>query len=352
MIIKILTKDIEPQYNDFILSFADSLFYHSLLFKKLLKELFHFEDYYLVAVEDDNIIGVLPAFLSKTSLGNSLNSLPFFGSNGGMITHRKDNEQIKIQLLRTFYELAEEKNCLTSTIINSPFEENPSIYDSFNPDFYDRRIGQITDLPQYNERIEEELLYMYSAFTRRMIRKALKNSVVVKKERSGESLDFLKYSHIENMRHIGGKIKPPEFFEYVYENFRFDKDYTIWVAYYGDTPIASLLLFYFNNTVEYYIPAITRDYRSIQPLSLIIFKAMVDASKKGYKYWNWGGTWPDQEGVYRFKKKWNARNIAYQHFIKIHNQEIFNYSPDEVSSAFPYFYVIPFDQLNSVSKDK
>jgi lipid II:glycine glycyltransferase (peptidoglycan interpeptide bridge formation enzyme) len=180
-----------------------------------------------------------------------------------------------------------------------------------------------------------------------MIRKAIKNSVLVKKEDTKEAFNFIKKSHIINMQNIGGKRKPDQFFDYIRENFRSDKDYTLWLAYYNQKPIASLLLFYYNNTVEYYVPTILQDFRSIQPLSLIIFTAMMDASKKGYKYWNWGGTWPEQEGVYHFKRKWNADNIPYQHFIKIHNPKVHELSKEMIRKYFPYFYVIPYDKLNA-----
>ena len=38
-------------------------------------------------------------------------------------------------------------------------------------------------------------------------------------------------------------------------------------------------------------------------MALILNKAFDDAKMKGYKYWNWGGTWLSQKGVFRFKKK-------------------------------------------------
>ena len=30
---------------------------------------------------------------------------------------------------------------------------------------------------------------------------------------------------------------------------------------------------------------------------------------KGFHYWNWGGTWQSQEGVYSFKNRWNVNGI-------------------------------------------
>ena len=58
-------------------------------------------------------------------------------------------------------------------------------------------------------------------------------------------------------------------------------------------------------------------YRSEQPLSVLIFRAMQDAIKeKGSKHWNWGGTWKSQHGVYRFKSRWGAHDNKYRYHIK------------------------------------
>ena len=39
-----------------------------------------------------------------------------------------------------------------------------------------------------------------------------------------------------------------------------------------------------------------------QPMALILNKAIDDAKMKGYKYWNWGGTWFSQKEFLDLKK--------------------------------------------------
>ena len=52
-----------------------------------------------------------------------------------------------------------------------------------------------------------------------------------------------------------------------------------------------MLLFYFKDTVEYFVPAIDIEWRKEQPLSALIHIAMYDAIKeKKIVKWNWGGT--------------------------------------------------------------
>ena len=111
--------------------------------------------------------------------------------------------------------------------------------------------------------------------------------------------------------------------------------------------MAGLLLLYFNKTVEYITPAIDADYRSLQPLSLILVEAMTDASRRGFIWWNWGGTWNTQMGLYRFKKKWGALERGYDYYTQLNDLSILEWSREKILEAFPNFYIIPFSALKT-----
>jgi hypothetical protein len=59
-------------------------------------------------------------------------------------------------------------------------------------------------------------------------------------------------------------------------------------------------------------------------------------------WWNWGGTWLTQDGVYRFKSRWGTESRPYTYFIAIRNAELLRHSQETLQAAFPYFYVRPF----------
>ena len=122
-------------------------------------------------------------------------------------------------------------------------------------------------------------------------------------------------------------------------------DYNLYLAYYDGKPVAGLLLFYFNKTVEYFTPVIKAEYRNIQPLSLLIYEAMEDSLMQGYRYWNWGGTWVTQDGVYRFKKRWGTQDHPYYYYTRVYNDSMFRLSKEELLKEYPDFYVVPFDKL-------
>ena len=178
-----------------------------------------------------------------------------------------------------------------------------------------------------------------------MVRKAMKEGIKV--EVDNQAVGFLIDTHKANMKAIGGKPKSQKFFELLPSYYKSGIDFNIYVAKYNNETIAALLLFYFNDTVEYYTPVIIEKYRDKQSLSLIIYEAMIDASKKSYKLWNWGGTWATQGGVYTFKKRWGTRDVNYYYHIQINNEHLLKVSKQNLLNHYEDFFVIPFDKLKN-----
>ena len=75
------------------------------------------------------------------------------------------------------------------------------------------------------------------------------------------------------------------------------------------------------------------------------FEALADAARDGYRIWNWGGTWPGQVGVYRFKRKWAAREEGYSYSTQLNDRSLLELSPAEILARYPSFFVVPFSAL-------
>src|SRR5260221_8385652 len=136
-------------YDGFIKNFEHAGFFYSNNYRLILKDIINAEDnYFLLMNDSDEITAALPSFLKLNGeTGNVLNSSPYYGSNGGIISG-SDKEAEKIELLKAFNNFADENNCITSTIIASPFEENNGFYEmNTGYNYKDERIGQIKILP-------------------------------------------------------------------------------------------------------------------------------------------------------------------------------------------------------------
>ena len=184
------------------------------------------------------------------------------------------------KLIEEFFNHAKTINACSATIITNPLLEDHLIYESSIKDFIrDERIGQITHLP---ENPEDELLTLFEDPRPRNIRRAVKEGIQVTSGNERISVEFLYQIHVDNMKAIGGLSKTWDFFEKLLSDMPRD----LWSVYVGsieDQPIAALLLFYFNKTVEYFTPVIISEYRNTQALALVIYQAMIDAVSQGCK---------------------------------------------------------------------
>ena len=177
-----------------------------------------------------------------------------------------------------------------------------------------------------------------------MVRKGQKKEFNVYESDDIEDWDWLFKTHQSNMKEINGISKPKIFFESLRKNLK--GKYKLFIAKKDNERAAGILLLYFKETIEYFTPVIQKEHRSDQPLSLLIFEAMKSGIREGYKIWNWGGTWKSQDGVYRFKSRWGAQDFSYRYFIKLYNDKILKQKKEAIIKNFPYFYTIPFENLN------
>ncbi|QNI52871.1 femAB family protein [Synechococcus sp. BIOS-E4-1] len=327
------------EFRDYILQNSCTFIYSEPRFLKLLAEHLGASSSWLVARRNGEIVGLLPFLKKDGPLGPVFNSLAYYGSNGGVIQVIQDDES-KSLLVDSFYTLAAEEQASSATIITNPLELDSDFYDrKITYDYRDERIGLITHLPSS----EDLLISRFDNPRPRNIRRAIKEGVTVAKG-STDALPFLYDIHSDNMRAIGGLAKKRSFFDAIPSTMHKD-DWAVFTATLDGKPIAALLLFYFNETVEYFTPVIVETHRNTQALALVIYEAMRDAINLGFVNWNWGGTWTSQGGVYDFKKRWGTSEYRYYYYTCIYNSDLKTCRSEYILEHYPGFFLVPFNQL-------
>lgn len=325
-----LEHDRDEAYERFVAGCPRSLFYHSLRFRDFLVSLLACESRYAVALEGSEVVGVLPLMSAEGPYGRVLNSLPYFGSNGGVLA---SNSEAGSALNRWYEAQLAGPEVAAGTIIGNPLDPEPSVLPP--GDLEDTRVGHITVLQAAS----------IDPSARRNVQKALRNRVEV--EVDNESFAALEALHVESMTAIGGQAKTPAFFAAVERQFRPGDDYNLYLARIDGTPVAALLLFYFGSTVEYYVPATAVAFRSLQPMAAILRRAMDDATSRGFRLWNWGGSWMEQESLIRFKSKWGGQRRVYRYWTSLQRRDLLSVSARDLLSGYPGFYVVPFSALKT-----
>lgn len=335
-----LTDADDPAYEAFLHRCDDALLYYSSRYRRFLIDLLDCEPAYLAAVEDGTIEAAFPIMVRTGPHGTVMNALPFYGSYGSVIGR---NSAARDALVRRYNEMTRREGVAASTVVMNPLSPPQDAKIAF--DVTDQRIGQISRLPAGDHEPEAVLLGAIDGSARRNIKKARASGVSIRIDNS--ATDFLEDCHRRSIEQIGGKPKSRRFFELLPRHFVPDQDYRIYVAEIGGRLAAGLLVFFYNRTVEYFVPATAAEHRAAQPMALCIHDAMVDAARAGYTRWNWGGTWVSQTGVYQFKKKWNAVEQPYSYLTTISNKALLGLSRAELMQAYPEFFVVPFDRLGS-----
>ena len=265
VMIKDLCLESEKQYSQFLKKIPHTLLYHSIKYRNFLNQvLVNARSRYLLAYDDGNIVAAIPAFIKKGPFGTVINSLPFYGSNGSILFCDRCTNSTKTQLLRQFYEMCEAEGAVASTVIENPLSRVDQLFVDHKPDLLDRRIGQFTKLPKKlsTEKVSEHLMSKFHEARRRNIRKAKKSGFYFGHSDSDETLRALYFLHETNIRAISGIAKSWDVFEAFRDNFRYDEDYRIYTAEKNGQVAAALLVFFFNKTAEYFIPATHIKYRS------------------------------------------------------------------------------------------
>jgi hypothetical protein len=348
--LRLLKGSDDPAYERLVQDARQGMFVHSLAFGRFLATLLpEATGFRLGVFSNGQLKAVIPAFAREGRFGTVVNSLPFFGSHGGMITTDDCDETMKLKLLSGFRDYCNALGAVSATIIESPFEKSAALYETLSPSLTDDRIGQITRLPDRSAGdIREALLAKLHLNARRNIKKTEGADFIVTIDGSLDSFRQIHAIHESNMAAIDGTAKPWMVFEAILENFFSEQDYRIYIARHKNGDVAAgLLVFYYKKTVEYFTPVVNAAYRSTQPLSLLIFTAMVDAVvEREARWWNWGGTWRSQEGVYTFKAKWGAEDCLYRYHVLAGEgfEKLVARPKSEILAEYPYFYTFPFNR--------
>ena len=325
----------------FVASHSCSLFYATQSYVEIISKETESSAHWIVVSDQNRILAVLPLMVKAGIYGPVVNSLAYYGSNGGIIA---SDDNAKLSALNEFIRFCNRIEACSSTLISNPLMCDSEWYEkNFPYDLRDERIGQFTYFPR--DKSEASLMTLFDDPRPRNIRKAQRSGICVESTQSEDAIRFLHLTHSDNIRSIGGIPKSKMFFDRILDQMP-RNSWNIYIAIHNNKKIAALLLFYFNNTVEYFTPCIIDEYRSLQALSLIIYRSMVDAMNLGYVRWNWGGTWLKQDGVYAFKKKWSTTDDRYFYFTRLHSKELLQKTSDGLLREYPGFYVVPFSALN------
>jgi len=152
----------------------------------------------------------------------------------------------------------------------------------------------------------KNLFQNLSSANRRAIRKANKSSIQVEKKTGLEDVRvFFELLCLTRKRH-GLPPQPWSFFVNLFEEV-ISKDLgCVFLANRGSRPIAGAIFVNYNQKVIFKFGASDKKFQELRANNLVIWTAIQRFVDDGWKELHFGRSAPENEGLMRFKRQWNA----------------------------------------------
>jgi len=344
MEVELLEQGDEIEYVEFLSNCEYSMAQHTLGWRNIVEELLKDKSYYFIAKENGEIVGVLPAFVKENPIGNIMNSIPFAGGYGGVVTRYniRDKENIYKALFDEMVYYAKEKECILISISTPPFSMDLDLYMAlFKPDYI---------LPNFIQYIDLEKPVNYKRDIRRKIKKAIEMGIVITEDDNPSNLQTFYEIYKKRMIQLGGEMYPPHFFEIVKKNANANSKFLF--AVYERKIISGILLIYNNKIIDDFIAVMDMDYSFTEANSLMIDYAINWSRKSGFKYWNWQSLPAKESGAYKFKARWGSMDGEHYYLTKVLDDltALKKCSIEEMRREYEWYFVIPYDQQKVYNK--
>ena len=338
------------EWDDLVTACPWGSFYHTSANLELISRFTGAELRFLTIRDVNGLSAGLAWCEFQGALGDVANALAFFGSYGEAISRPDLPPQALLPLYSHLVQDCRERGLAALTVITSPFASHPHaawLAESLAPPIVDNRICQITPLPDCRQmtdsEAEEAVMKIIDGKARTSVRRAHKDGVVVRLASSAEEVLQVAALHQANIGGKGGRSKPTSFFTSVWEQP--EAGGRVVVADWDGRVIGGVIFFEACGAVEYHTTGMDMEQRTLAPLNAIIFQQMVQAARRGVRSFNFGGTWKSQEGVYRFKASFGAKDQPYRYLTWVFEQGLLSLRAEQLGQAYPMAFVVPYDRL-------
>jgi FemAB-related protein (PEP-CTERM system-associated) len=273
------------QWDAFVMACPQASFFHRAGWQKIIERVFRHNTYFLYALEDGAIQGVLPlGHVNSLLFGKSLVGLPF-AVYGGVATGRADVAQALEQEAQDIakglgVDHLELRN-VTRQHADWPMQD---LYVTFRKEI----------LPD-----EEANMLAIPRKARAMVRKGIKNGLASDIDNHVERFFAL---YADNVHRHGTPAMPKKYFKALMQEFGRDCEVLTVVAPDG-RPLSSVMSFYFRDEVLPYYAGDDESARDLAANDFKYWELMRRSCARGLKVFDYGRS-KHGTGSFAFKKNW------------------------------------------------
>jgi FemAB-related protein (PEP-CTERM system-associated) len=290
----------EAAWDAFVEAQPDGTFFHRAAWARVIARAFNHRTFFMYAERDGAITGVLPLAQVKTALfGNTLISVPFCVYGGVLATDAESRAALEAHaagLLTQTGASALEFRQRDAEDVPDGWVQRPDLYVTF-------RKAIVADHDRNMKAIPRK--------QRAMVRKGIQNGLTSICHQDTATLHRI---YGESVRNLGTPVFARRYFDILMEAFRDCGDIVTIMD--GETPIASVMNFYFRDEVLPYYGGGTIMARQRAANDFMYWEVMRRAADRGYALFDFGrsklGT-----GAFSFKHNWGFEAASLQYRYKL-----------------------------------
>lgn len=289
-------------WNSLAITHPQVRFCQLLEYKHVLEEVFGYEGIYLLFMDNDSAVGLLPLFVTKTLLFNKIESIPF-SQYGGIISNSP--EKLDFALINKYINKLLTKYGANYLEINAGLGL-PAGYMESN-----YQALRFHDYAELKLETEEKLWLGVDHQVRKAVNKAKRLGIVVFEDNSEKAVKEYFYPLFLKSMHLHGT--PPVSLSYFYKCRKYFKDkMKIFYAQDSGRIVAALLGYIVGKRV--YLDLIVSDEKSLdkRPVDIVHWDFIRWGVKNNLDFFDFGLV--RYEGQRRFKLKWGCTLKDYNYF--------------------------------------
>jgi FemAB-related protein (PEP-CTERM system-associated) len=278
-------KAASQTWDAFVLACPQATFFHRAAWQRVLQGVFRHPTYFLYAVTDGQVTGVLPLAHVKSMLfGNSLTSLPFVVYGGVAATDDASAAALEQEAERLAQQLGVQH--LELKHVDRRHQDWPlqDIYVTFRKEILADEEANMLAIPRKQ---------------RAMVRKGIKNGL---KSEIDANADRFFALYADNVLRHGTPAMPKRYFEALMREFGADCE-VLTVTGPDGKLLSSVMSFYFRDEVLPYYAGDDFAARDLAANDFKYWELMRKACARGLKTFDYGRS-KQGTGPYAFKKNW------------------------------------------------
>lgn len=310
-------KEDRDRWDEFVDCTVEGTLFHKQVWKDIIDRTFGYRAMYLMAVEDEEIVGVLPLYhLKSVFVGNALISTPF-AVYGGIIASKPaaceallaGARASAVELGASYVELRQLHALEADTL-----QKRDSLYVTF-----------LQALPPS----QDVLFSSLPREARRMIRRATERGL---EARLTDDLNTFYDIYALSVRNLGTPVFPRRLFRNCLELMGDNAD--LLIVYYKGKAIAGVLTFYYKNTALPYYGGSIPEANHLGPNNFMYWKLMGHALDRGCTQFDFGRS-KNCTGAFNFKRHmgFEPTPLPYQ-YMMLNGREIPNLNPTNPKFKF------------------